>query len=136
VEEELVARASHAHALYRDDNASVYYFLEEATRGTSYSASIKPFQQRKDGRGAWLALKSQYAGQDKWHAELKQQSELLVTRKWKGQSTFSLDRFVAQHRNAFVSMSQCAEHVDYQLPNGHTRVGYLLDAIESNDAAL
>ena len=43
VEEELIARASHTHALYRDNNASVYHYLEEATRSTVYAASIKPF---------------------------------------------------------------------------------------------
>ena len=51
VEGELIARASHTHALYRDDNSVVYYHLEEATRGTFYVASIKPFQRGKDGRG-------------------------------------------------------------------------------------
>ena len=60
VESELIARASHTHALFRDDNSVVYYHLEEATRGTSYAASIKPFQKVKDGRGAWKALASQY----------------------------------------------------------------------------
>ena len=35
VEGELIARASHTLALFRDDNAVVYYHLEEATRGTS-----------------------------------------------------------------------------------------------------
>ena len=43
VEEELIARASHTHALFRDDNSVVYYHLEKATWGTSYAASIKPF---------------------------------------------------------------------------------------------
>lgn len=56
VEGELVARASHTHALFRDDNASVYHYLEEATRTTAYAASIKPFQRAKNGRGAWKAL--------------------------------------------------------------------------------
>ena len=56
VEEELIARAQHTHALFREDNSQVYYFLEEATRTTSYAASIKPFQRKKNGRGAWLAL--------------------------------------------------------------------------------
>ena len=32
VEEELIARASHTHALFRDDNSVVYYHLEKATR--------------------------------------------------------------------------------------------------------
>jgi hypothetical protein len=43
VEAELIARTSHAHPLFRDDNALLYYLIEEATRGTGYAASIKPF---------------------------------------------------------------------------------------------
>ena len=65
VEGELIARASHIHALFRDDISVVYHRLEEATKGTSYAASIKPFQSGKDGREAWKALTSQYAGKDK-----------------------------------------------------------------------
>ena len=33
-------------------------------------------------------------------------------------------------------MQQCAEHVEYQLPNSHTRVSYLLDGIQCSDAGL
>ena len=40
VEEEFVARVSHAHALYRDNNSSVCYLLEEVTRDTNFSALI------------------------------------------------------------------------------------------------
>ena len=58
VEAELIARAAHTHALFREDNSVVYYHLEEATRGTSYAASIKPFQRGKDGRGARKAFLS------------------------------------------------------------------------------
>ena len=136
VEEELIARATHTHPLYRDDNASLYFYLEEATRSTMYTSSIQPFSRRKDGRGAWFAITNQYAGKDKWAAELKKQDDLLHTYKWKGQSNFSLDKFISQHRNAFVSMQQCAIHVEFQLPNEYSRVGYLLDAIETTDASL
>ena len=66
VEAELIARASHDHALYQDNNALVYYALETATRTTPYAASIKPFQRLKDGRGSYLAIRAQYAGRDKW----------------------------------------------------------------------
>ena len=44
VESELIARASHTHALFHDNNSDLYYLLEEATWGTPYAASIKPFQ--------------------------------------------------------------------------------------------
>ena len=54
----------------------------------------------------------------------------------KGQSNFSLDKFITQHRNAFVSIQQCSFHVAIQLPNEYTRVGYLLDTIETSDDSL
>ena len=115
----------------------MYYKLERATRAATYTASIKPFQQSKNGRDAWLTLSNQYAGNDKWEAEIKGHEQLLHTPWWKGQTNFTLERFIAQHRNAFVSMQAAAKHVMYQLPNEHiSRVGYLLDAIQCNDAGL
>ena len=41
-----------------------------------------------------------------------------------------------QHRNAYVSMQACSQHIPYQLPNEHSRVGFLLDGIENDDAGL
>ena len=120
VETELVTCSSHTHALYHDDNSSVYFHLEDATQGTTYATSIKLYQWHKDGKGVWMALMNQYAGDDKWEAEIKKQDDLLHTCIWKGQSSFLLEGFIAQHRNAYVSMQQCTEHVEYQLPNQHT----------------
>ena len=33
-------------------------------------------------------------------------------------------------------MQQCSVHVAFQLPNEYTRVGYLLDTIETSDDSL
>ena len=44
VESNLIARASHTHALFHNDNSDLYYLLEEATWGTQYATFIKPFQ--------------------------------------------------------------------------------------------
>ena len=136
VEAELIARASHTHTLFRNDNSDLYFLLEEATRSTSYAASIRPFQQYRDGEAAWKALTSQYAGKDKWEDEIKKQEQLLHTHIWKGQSNFSLEHFISQHHNTYVSMLACAKHVQYQLPNEHSRVGFLIDAIQCADAGL
>jgi len=136
IEEEMVEFASHTHWLFRNDSSSVYYHLEEAVRSTSYASSIKPYQRKKDGRGAWLAIVSQYAGKDKWDSEIKKQDDFLHSSQWKGQNNFTLGMLVTQHRAAYVSMVQCAEHVDYQLPNAQTRVKYLLEAIKCSDAGL
>ena len=58
LEEELIKRALHSHS------AAVYYVLEEATRSTECSASIKPFQGKKNGKNAWLSIVKEHAGDD------------------------------------------------------------------------
>jgi hypothetical protein len=136
IKTELIDRASHGHALFREDNSAVCYKLEEATRATTCAASIKPFQRTKNGRDAWLALLKQHAGDDKWEAKIKRHEQLLHTREWKGQSNFNLERFIAQHRDAYVSMQAAAKHVTHQLPNKHSQVSYLLEAIQCNDAGM
>ena len=80
VMEELIARATHDHTKYGDDNEKLYSLLEEATRTTQYASSIRPFSRRKDSREAYLALKKQYAGKDKWQAEIKKQENFIHTR--------------------------------------------------------
>ena len=77
-----------------------------------------------------------YAGKDKWGSEIKRQDDLLHTRQWKGQLNFPLEGFITQHQNGFVSMQQCTDHVEYQLLNEHTQVGYLLEGIVCPDAGL
>jgi hypothetical protein len=81
-------------------------------------------------------LSNQYAGKDKSEAEINWHEQLLHTQFWKGQSNFTLEKFIAQHQDAFVSMQAAAEHITYQLPNEHSRVGYLLTAIQCSDAGL
>ena len=136
VEADLIAYASHTHPLFRDDSAKVYYYLEEATRSTMYAPSLAPFSRTKDGRGAHAAIIAQYAGLDKWDQELHRCDDLMKTRKWKGQSNFQLEKYVAQHRAAFISMQDCTEFVPFQLPNDLTRVKYMLNGIENSDADL
>ena len=136
VEAELIARVSHTHNRFRDDNAKLFAYLEVATRSTQYAASIRPFARRKNGRSAYLALVTQYAGKDKWQEEIKKQESFIHNRLWKGNSNFSLESFITQHRSAHVSLQRCAEHVPHQLPNERTRVIHLIDAIQTNDAPL
>ena len=78
IEYKQVERASHKHPLFRDDNSEVYFKLKEATCGTMYAASIKPFQCTENGRGAYAVLTSQYTGRDKWESEIRRQDDLLT----------------------------------------------------------
>jgi hypothetical protein len=130
---EMVARLSHAHPLFRVDNATGYSQLVTATLGTSYASTIAPFKWTKNGCGALLALKAQFAGPAHWDREVKAMSDFLLTNKWTGTTGFTLHQFLAKHRSSFNSLQRCADHVAVELPNERTRVGYLLDNIDSND---
>ena len=136
IQREMIARASHNVGMFGDDNAKVYHYIEAATRSTSYTGSVRPFKHTEDGRSAWFAIVTQFAGKDKWEAEIKRNEQLLHNRVWKGQGNFTLEGFITLHRNAFISMQACAQHVDYRLPNEHSRVGFLLDAIQCPDHKL
>ena len=93
----MVARSSHDHSLFCNDNSQVYYHLEEAIRNTSYAASNNPYQQENNNMGAWLALKTQYSVHDNWQAEIKVKYNLLHTCVCKDQNNFTLEKFIAQH---------------------------------------
>eukprot|EP00957_Ditylum_brightwellii_P113576 8659322-Ditylum_brightwellii.AAC.1 len=107
IEEELVAQASHMHSLYHEDNAAVYYCLEEAVWGT---------------QGALTSIKQQFARADKWQAELSMKGKFLHEKVWNVQALYPLERFIGQHRGALIAMKEAAEHVPFQLPNEFTRV--------------
>ena len=132
---EMIRRLNHTDPLFRTDNSTVYAMLETATRGTVYASTIKPFSRTKNGRGAWLALISSHAGQDKWERMQKDKLRFLMNTKWNGRS-YSLEKFTGQHRSNFIALQECQLHVNFQLPTEHTRVGYLLDNITSNDPDL
>ena len=133
--EEMIARAMHSHPLFLVDNKAVYHLLEEATRNTAYAPSLATFAKKHDGRGASFAIMSQYAGEDKWLAEVKVQEKFMAT-EWKGQSNFLLEALITQHRNAFTSLQECAEHTSYQVLTEEGRVRKLLDCIVSTNADL
>ena len=136
VRKDLVEFSSHNHPHYTEDASQLYDILEEVLRNTGYSATMSPFKPDKDGRGAYLAIKAQYASKDKWDNDITNCEAIMMQRKWKGQGHFPLEKFVAQHRSAFNAMQNAAEHVAYQLPNELTRVKYLLQGIECSDLDL
>ena len=133
---DMIARCSHDHPTYPADNEAVYHKVEEATRNTKYASTIKPFQRRKDGRGAFISLIAQHAGEDKWLGMIKQNESVLHSVKWKGQSNFTLEKHCERHRHAYTQLVLASDKVPCQLPAEHSRVTYLLDSIECKDAGL
>ena len=133
--DELIARLTHADPLFKSDNASVYSMMEEATRGTVYASTVKPYSRKKDGRNAWKSMVSSHAGTDKWEQLQKDRSKFMMNTKWNGRN-YSLEKFTGIHRSAYISLQEAADHINFQLPTEHTRVGYLIDNIINADPDL
>ncbi len=68
---ELIARLPHDGPIFKYDNATAFQKVEEAARGTSCEWTIKAYSRKKDGRGAYLALISNHAGDAKYRAIAK-----------------------------------------------------------------
>jgi hypothetical protein len=64
--EELIAYAEHTGPTFKTDNATVFCLLQDALAGTQHISLIKPYQRKRDGRGAFLALKLHNLGNSKW----------------------------------------------------------------------
>ena len=133
--QDLIHRTSQAHPLFKQYNATVFIIIEEASRGNHYYNTINPFKRDRNGRGAWLALVSSHVGEDKWESITKQNSSWLMTTKWNGKN-YSLEVFCSQHRSKNPQLMEASLHVQFQVPDEHTRVGYLIDNIDHQDADL
>ena len=139
VEAEMVARFGFDHPLYRNDSSQVYTLLSQALQGTKYHATIARFKNvngRQDGHAAYMALKSQHAGQAVWEAQIKSSDDFMKGRKWNGQTTISLENHFDGHRNAYVNLTEASHHVAFQLPNERTRVTQFLDSLSCPDPEL
>ena len=114
----------------------VFALLDQSTRGTiCYATPIKPYARKKDGRTAYMTLISSHAGKDKWEQTQKEQVKFMTTTKWNGKS-YSLEVFTGYHRSAFIQLQEASDHVNFQLPTEHSRVGYLIDTIDNPDPDL
>ena len=84
--EEMVARLSYNGPKYKHDNTSVYTNIRKEARGASVESNVKAFFHFKDGKGSFLALVMNHAGNTKCHAILKKHMELLQNIKQKARS--------------------------------------------------
>ena len=57
-----------------------------------------------------------------------------MNRKWTGTTAHTLEKNIDKHRADFVSLSEATDRVSHQIPNNRTRVGYLINSIDSKDA--
>lgn len=133
--EELINRLPHTGPTYKDDNKTVFMAISKAVSGTTVESTIKTYSRTKDGRGAFLALIANHAGDIKYCAIVKARMHLLQNIKWNGRA-YALETHVSNHRQAADDLTDCAVHIHNQVPDEPQRVEYLLDSISCQDSAL
>ena len=133
--EELIQRLPHTGSIYKDDNKTVYMMISKSVAGTSVESTIKSFSRRKDGRAAYLALVSNHAGDEKYRAIVKSRMNMLQNVKWNGRS-FPLEQHVSNHRTAIDDLTDCAQHINNDVPDITQRVEYLLESINCQESSL
>ncbi len=123
----LTACMPHNHPLYKVDNGAVFDKIESTIRGHNVATTIAPFHHARNRHGALLALQSQHAGKAIYDQLVKEAENLLKNRQWFGTTSATLSQHIGLHRKAFITLSECAEHIPIEVPNDRARVTYLLD---------
>ena len=135
LQEELIARLPHTGSSFKTDNKTVFMKIEKASRGTSVESTVKTFARLKNGRGAFLALIANHAGDQKYRAILKKRQHMLQNVKWNGRS-FPLETHISNQRQAIDDMNECASHITVSVPDQSQRVELLIDSINCADSTL
>ena len=133
--EEIISMLDHVNPLFKYDNVSVYSMAEEAARGNVYAPTIKTYARKKDGRAAWKSIFSSNDSRDKWEQLQKENLNFLIQTKWNGR-VYSLEKFVGLHQNFFVQLQEASDHVNFQLPTNHSKLGFLIDNMSNIDPDL
>ena len=127
---DMESRLSHTHTLYQLDNEMLFASLDEAIHDSEFFNTIKPFERTRNGRGAYLALMGNHAGDDKWDRIIETADTYINRKRWDGTGDVTLEHHMDKLKSAYIEMEAGAEHVDHQIPSPRTRVKSFLKSIE------
>jgi hypothetical protein len=126
---DMIACMSHSHPLLKVDNGAVFELIEMLVQGTVVAALIDPFCREQNDRNAFIAIRGQHAGKDVWDKLVKEAETILQTQKWSGTTNVTLAQHMGRHRQAFITLTECAEHLPVNVPNECSCVTHLMELI-------
>ena len=134
IEQEMKNRVRHDHTLAKSDNSKLFQMIEKSVQGHDVSATIAPYKRKEDGRGAFLAIKSQHAGKAVWDRVVREANSRLQTQTWSGLTSTTLLQHTALQRRAFIQLTEADEvGVPTEIPGPRQRVTYLLDSLKTDN---
>ncbi len=133
IEGNLTARLLHTHTLFKVDNGTVFDLVESSTRGRDVAPTMAPFRKTQNRRGAMLVIKSQHAGKAIWDHLVKEAEHSLSNKVWSGNTPMTLAQHMGMHLHAWITLTECAEHIPVDVLNDRARVTYLMDSLKTVD---
>ena len=68
-----------------------------------------------------------------WDKLVKKAETVLQTRKWSGTTNVTLTKHMGIHRQVFITMTECAEHIPVDVPNDCLCVTHQMVLIKLTD---
>ncbi len=133
IEGNMIARMSHGHPLFKAGNGAIFELIKNLVRGTVIAALIAPFCHTRDGCAAFMAIRAQHAGKDIWDKLHKEAESVLQTQKWSCTVNVTLAQHMGKHHQAYITLTECAEHIPVDVPNEHSRDRCLMESLNSVD---
>jgi hypothetical protein len=131
-----MAGMPHNHPLFKVDNGLTFDMIEMSVCGHDVAATIAPFCRAWDGCGALLALQSQHAGKAIYDQLVKDAENILKNRTWLGNTLVTLSQHMGLHCKAYITLTECTEHIPVEIPNDWARVTYLLNSFKMIDPSV
>ena len=104
---------------------------------TLYESSINSYQRIRDGWVDYLALCQHNIGSSKWD-EILEYAKAYVKKRERNRYNhrFDLRYHIGKHSEANNETTRASQHVQYEIPNEHMRVGCFIKSISSNKAVI
>ena len=112
IDECLVATHSHTHTSFDNDNHEVFDFFKRLIyQSTSWTFALR-FDEARDGRGAFLAVKSQAEGQSATITQRAAAYRMISDARFTGVGTrYTFDDYIAAHQKGHNELERLNEPV-------------------------
>jgi hypothetical protein len=68
-----------------------------------------------------------------WDCFVKEAKHTLSNKVWSGNTPTTLAQHMGMHCHAWITLTECAEHIPVDVPNDCARVTYLMDLLKTVD---
>ena len=137
-QDEMIARASHdvaTNEAYPYDNRMVWDLIAGWVRDTECWIHVKPFQRRRDGRGAYLAIYNHYLGVNTVNNQARAAEARLNKLEYKSEGRrWGLEKYIQQFKKQYEILRNL-EEMDgstYSAPDEGTMVRKFIDGVKNS----